>query len=224
MDSIFERLAEPFPAKAIHWRVGSRTKDKTKGTALAYLDARDVMDRLDEVLGPENWEDYYQETSSGRVVCSLTIRVGDRVVTKSDAAGDTQVEGEKGAVSDAFKRAAVKFGLGRYLYRLPTEWVALKNERYLSETPTLPDWALPGYGQGRVYAKVLEAHWDTIAAIKNLSGGGNLSEIAEAWHELTDDEKTALWVAPSKFGVFTTKEREIIRDASVEFPKITEGS
>jgi hypothetical protein len=47
-------------------------------------------------------------------------------VWKSDGAGDSDVEAEKGAVSDAFKRAAVKWGVGRYLYDLDSPWVALE--------------------------------------------------------------------------------------------------
>jgi len=92
--------------------------------ALAYLDARDVMDRLDEVCGPENWQSLFDETPRGRVICRLGIRIGDDWVYKSDGAGDTDVEGEKGGISDALKRAAVSWGIGRYLYRLDSPWVA----------------------------------------------------------------------------------------------------
>jgi len=137
MDDLLNRLSKPFSANQIHWRVGSTTKDNKRGMALAYLDARDVMDRLDAVCG-NNWSDSYQEVA-GRVVCSITING----VTRSDGAGDTQVEAEKGGLSDAFKRAAVKFGIGRYLYRLDSEWVALDSKRKIVRPPTLPDWALP---------------------------------------------------------------------------------
>jgi hypothetical protein len=47
-------------------------------------------------------------------------------VVKSNGAGDTDVEGPKGALSDAFKRAAVLWGIGRYLYSLESPWVALE--------------------------------------------------------------------------------------------------
>ena len=137
MDDVLNLLSKPFPANQIHWRVGSTTKDNKRGMALAYLDARDVMDRLDQVCG-NTWSDAYQEVA-GRVVCSITING----VTRSDGAGDTQVEAEKGGLSDAFKRAAVKFGIGRYLYRLESEWVALDSKRKIVKPPTLPDWALP---------------------------------------------------------------------------------
>jgi hypothetical protein len=42
-------LFAPFPPGRVSWRVGSTTQDKKRGMALAYIDARDVMDRLDAV-------------------------------------------------------------------------------------------------------------------------------------------------------------------------------
>lgn len=116
------KLADEFPREAVHWRAQTLTKNGDKALALAYLDARDVMDRLDEVCGPENWQSEFFETPKGRVICRLGIRIGDDWVWKSDGAGDTAVEGEKGGVSDALKRAAVHWGIGRYLYRLPAVW------------------------------------------------------------------------------------------------------
>ena len=123
--TIFDKLAEPFPLETTHWRVGHTTKDKKKGVALAYIDARDVMDRLDLVVGPENWRDEYFETPK-RVFCTLYInhwKLG--WLGKTDGAGDTSFEGEKGGISDAFKRAAVRWGIGRYLYSLSAPWIAL---------------------------------------------------------------------------------------------------
>jgi len=73
------------------------------------------MERLDTALNGR-WQDKYFETSSGRVICELTCFIDGEWLTKSDGAGDIGTEGEKVAISDAFKRAAVKFGIGRYLY------------------------------------------------------------------------------------------------------------
>lgn len=146
--ALHEALKEPFPADQIHWRVGATTKDKKKGMALAYLDARDVMDRLDAVAGPQNWSDTYCEVN-GVTVCTINIRLDWESyglvpgVSKSDGAGATDVEGEKGALSDAFKRCAVKFGVGRYLYRLPSKWAELNDRGYIINPPSLPTWALP---------------------------------------------------------------------------------
>lgn len=122
-----EALKTHFPREAISWRAQSVTKDGTKAMALAYIDARDVMNRLDEAVGPENWQDEYVETAKGRVICRIGVFIGkyeeQTWVWKSDGAGDTDVEGDKGAISDSFKRAAVKWGIGRYLYDMPTPWV-----------------------------------------------------------------------------------------------------
>lgn len=113
-------LKNPLPS--IHWRSQSITKDGNSALALAYIDARDVMDKLDSVCSPENWQDSYSETPKGRIICTISIRIGDQWVSKSDGAGDTAVEGEKGALSDALKRAGVKWGIGRYLYDMPATW------------------------------------------------------------------------------------------------------
>lgn len=117
-----KQLFAEFPKDAIHWRAQTLMKDGSKALALAYLDARDVMDRLDSVCGSENWQDRY-EFSGVRTICYLSIRVNDEWISKADGAGDTDVEAEKGAISDALKRAAVKWGIGRYLYDLGNTWV-----------------------------------------------------------------------------------------------------
>lgn len=121
--NIFEELAAPLPS--IHWRaqaVSNKEGRQPSAMALAYMDARDVMDRLDAVVGPDGWQDSYVETVKGRVIASISICIDGQWVSKSDGAGDTDVEGEKGGMSDAFKRAAVKWGIGRYLYRMEAVW------------------------------------------------------------------------------------------------------
>ena len=59
MRNLLHELAKPFPPEAIHWRIGSKSKKGDKATALAYVDARDVMDRLDKVTGIDGWQDEY---------------------------------------------------------------------------------------------------------------------------------------------------------------------
>lgn len=151
MNKLIEELAMPFPAEEIEWRVGSTNKDKTKGIALAYLTSRAVMNRLDDVLGPENWQDTYTPIpgSNGDTkgyLCTIGIRIGDEWLYKQDGADESNLEAIKGGISDALKRAAVKWGVGRYLYNLPNEWVPIEsygNSYKLSKTPNLPAWALP---------------------------------------------------------------------------------
>jgi hypothetical protein len=80
-------------------------------------------------------------------MCQLRLRIGGRWITKSDVGGPSeQPDGGdrlKAAFSDALKRAAVKFGIGRYLYRLPQQWADYDpQKRQFAGPPRLPDWAM----------------------------------------------------------------------------------
>lgn len=121
-------LKKPFLPKQVSWRVGSTNADKSKGMALAYIDARDVQDRLDEVCGGMGWQSRYVPMHDKKTVCEIGIysEFHNAWIWKSDGAGDSDIEAEKGALSDAFKRAAVRWGVGRYLYDLESPWVALE--------------------------------------------------------------------------------------------------
>jgi len=122
----FAKLTAPFDPNKVSWRVGSTTQDKKRGMALAYIDARDVMERLDAVCGPAGWQCTYPSAEGKKTICSIGIKIGDEWIWKADGAGDSDVEAEKGALSDAFKPAAVKWGIGRYLYDVDAPWVELK--------------------------------------------------------------------------------------------------
>lgn len=121
---IFAALAAPFRPDQVSWRVGSVKKDGTAAMALAFIDARDVMDRLDDVCGPGGWQNRYTATDR-KTVCEIGIKIDGEWVWKADGAGESDIEAEKGALSDAFKRAAVRWGIGRYLYHLPSPWVRI---------------------------------------------------------------------------------------------------
>lgn len=125
-EDLMEKLRAEFPKHLVSFRPGSVTKDKTKAKPLAYIDARDVMDRLDKVVGPCSWQDRY-EFHGSRTICYLSIKINDEWIVKADGAGDTNIEGEKGGISDALKRAAVKWGVGRYLYHLDFKWAPVKS-------------------------------------------------------------------------------------------------
>jgi Rad52/22 family double-strand break repair protein len=111
---LFASLAAPFDQREVK-------KRPQGGRDLFYITARTVMNRLDEVLGPENWFDEYTPGEHS-VLCKLTIRLPDgSLLTKADAGGYAGMADEgdddKSGFSDSFKRAAVKFGIARYLYR-----------------------------------------------------------------------------------------------------------
>ena len=143
--TITEQLKQPFDPSIVHWRVGATNAKKlgikpwkaTSGIALAYIDARDVMKRLDDVCG-DSWQVEYPFDGC----CRIGLKIGDEWLWRSNGAGETQVEGEKGKFSDAFKRAAVLWGVGRYLYYLPNTWCNLNNGK-ITQPPNLPLWALP---------------------------------------------------------------------------------
>lgn len=142
---IMDRLKYPFKPEQVSWRVGATSKDKTKGIALAYIDARDVMKRLDLVMG-HKWQARYPFVGC----CEIGLHIDGEWLWRSNGSDETDVEGVKGQYSDAFKRAAVLWGIGRYLYYLPNIWIPLKpqgNSYALAETPQLPSWAIPGAQQ-----------------------------------------------------------------------------
>lgn len=127
--------------------IGTANHQRQPLLAVAYLDARSVQDWLDEVFGLD-WSDTYEVRPDGAVLCRLEVVVDGRSVVRSDVGGpsDQPDAGDrlKAAVSDALKRAAIKFGIGRYLYRLPKQWVDYDaQKRQLVQTPQLPAGALP---------------------------------------------------------------------------------
>jgi hypothetical protein len=107
------------------WRIQSVKGEYAQ--LVAYIDSRDVQNILDEVLGQANWADDYKEVD-GKVFAGIGILVNEITgwVWKWDCGTESNIEKEKGQASDAFKRAAVKWGVGRFLYDLPIK-VALTN-------------------------------------------------------------------------------------------------
>src|SRR5579871_1036604 len=147
VEAITSALAEPFDPSEVRFKPVAVSG--SRALALAYVDARVVQNRLDEVLGVDGWQDDYECLADGSVVCRLRLRMGGEWITKVDVGGPSeQPDGGdrlKAAFSDALKRAAVKFGVGRYLYRLASQWMDYDSQRrQFLKTPTLPAWALPG--------------------------------------------------------------------------------
>ncbi len=152
-DDILKQLRDPLPERMISWRVGSTNQDKTRGQALPYIDNRIVQNRLDDVVGPSNWTNRYEEVVVDNrllaVRCIIGVRVDGQWVEKEDAAHlDDSSQGSrelaiKGVYSDAMKRAAVQWGIGRYLYDFQAPWVALDEYKRLGEIPRLPAHMLP---------------------------------------------------------------------------------
>ena len=133
-------LEYPFPANEIEWRVLCTTKDKAKGQVAAFVDSRAIQKRLDAVLGRDNWQNHLctvagKDNSGTAHICEISIYYADRGewITKSDGAGSTDIEPIKGGLSNAFKRAASMWGIGRYLYDLKNIWIPLKDGKYIPD-------------------------------------------------------------------------------------------
>ena len=139
---ILERLSEPFPESEIGWKAQAFNQDKTRALAVPHITARHVMNRLDEVVGPANWTTDFEFIPGIKAAKVMLTVLG---ITKSDigfvAGRETGVDDDaaiKGSVSDGLKRAAVLFGIGRYLYETERQWVGWDSRtRQFSEQPKL---------------------------------------------------------------------------------------
>lgn len=166
-----EKLTEPFLPTDLEWRVGQAGK-KNSGEVwakvLAYVTNRAIMDRLDAVVGPGNWQNEYKPWDIGTpgVMCGIGIKIESEWVWKWDGAEQPKERGEgqpvavKGGFSMAMKRTAVQWGIGRYLYDLPEGWAIILKDKapgchytpanktkelpaFYWMAPEVPKWALP---------------------------------------------------------------------------------
>jgi len=104
------------------WRVQSFSRNKAMAQCVAYIDSRDVMNTLDKVCGMESWQSYYKEVK-GNIYAGIGIKINGEWVWKWDCGAESHIEKEKGEASDSFKRAGVKWGIGRFLYELKMHYV-----------------------------------------------------------------------------------------------------
>lgn len=135
-DEIARQLREPFDPRDVDFRVQGRANEQTgRAQVVAYIDARSVQDRLDAVVGAGNWSFDWQPLviDKGEVmVAKGTLTIFG--VSKADAGSASNFEQSLGAVSHCFKRAAVHWGIGRYLYNLPMAWVSVEKGGRIPET------------------------------------------------------------------------------------------
>ena len=156
-DINYRALQACFAPDEIEWRIQQAGEKNGRIWAIAvpYVTNRAIQQRLDEVAGPSNWRNEFRPGPDGGVMCGIAIRVGDEWVTKWDGAENTDVEGVKGGLSAAMKRAAVQWGIGRYLYGLDDAFAHVHEHGRLRgklkdggkvfrwDPPALPAWALP---------------------------------------------------------------------------------
>ena len=124
MNDVWEMLREPFAPEELQWRIEALSQDKRRALVVPHIDAKALLDRLDEVVGTHGWHDSYEvlqaPLSSAAGIYAVKCRLTIMDVCKEDVG-----EGHsfKAAFSDALERAAVKFGVGRFLYPVDQQWV-----------------------------------------------------------------------------------------------------
>lgn len=203
-----EALKAPFSPTLISWRVGATTKAKDKGIALAYLNARDVMERLDEVCSPANWQARYPFEGC----CDIGIKISwpahndgtmatafkmeGEWVWKSNGAGKSDIEAEKGQFSDAFKRAAVLWGVGRYLYDLPNQWYPIEPKGnsygFTNEAESQMTQFLHGWQTNRIWEKPGDRK-KFLEAIDNAWAAKDSEVLKKHWADMTNEQKQDIW-------------------------------
>ncbi|NOK64105.1 MAG: hypothetical protein GFH27_549413n17 [Chloroflexi bacterium AL-W] len=134
LSSYTAELCRAFDLEQIEVKPQATNKEKTRAMAVLYADMRAYEERLDEVVGVENWSVIYQMSDRG-VVCELTIcgvtksGIGDYPRDESDDNPATSAEAQ------AFKRACSRFGIGRYIYHLPKVWADYDREKKRFQNP-----------------------------------------------------------------------------------------
>lgn len=126
-EEIFIQLSEPMEYEIKPKAVAKRGSGFV-ALALGYISRVHVQDRLDSVLGPGGWQVEFRTVDSGAkiVECRLSICRNGMWIAKADVGspqGEDVGDEWKGAYSDAFKRAATMFGIGRFLYTEKAKWL-----------------------------------------------------------------------------------------------------
>src|SRR5260221_2675281 len=150
-EAIAQKLRAPFDPADVDWRPQGNPKAGENCQVVCYITARAVMDRLDEVVGASNWAfDYEAIVIANGQVQIAKGRLTLHGVSKEDVGEASSFDPSKGCVSDALKRCAVLWGIGRYLYNVPPTWVRMDAEKRIPDAvlATLRV-QLPG-GSGRV--------------------------------------------------------------------------
>lgn len=122
-------LAAPFANEDIEWRVSVTTRDKDRGLAVHYVTNRAIQNRLDSTVGIDGWQNQFVPWKEGKAqLCGISIYFDQQKqwLTKWDGADDSEFESVKGGLSDSMKRAAVEWGIGRYLYGMTQVWVRIE--------------------------------------------------------------------------------------------------
>jgi len=166
--TVWELLAAPLPPETIRQR-------DDKGTPIRYIDARTVIERLNEVCpGEWHFETDLLHVPSGEKGDKWVFKGRLTVcgVTQEDVGmndNEQYFDPPKSAVSDALKRCAVHFGIGIELYPgggregYSKPKPAQKPQNAPSASPAPQDVSSQGESGGRPYApSQLKAWFDLL--------------------------------------------------------------
>ena len=177
-----------------HWREANRSKNGKSAQCLAYLDARDVMDLLDRVCGKAGWQDDYfvlQDRLYGKISIEVEHKhQGSIWISKCDVGTESNTEKEKGNASDAFKRAAVHWGIGRFLYRMDRVWVNVNDSKQLVDDSGKRIWDLSDHCN-RVLAKKYPKKYSYVKGIFKIEGLPSINMFKDGEQPATEDDVIA---------------------------------
>lgn len=159
------------------WKKDEKTKKYPKYRVLAYVDSRDVMDRLDAICWPAGRKREHQEIKWA-VYCWVSIHTKDWRITKRDVWSKSNIEADKWESSDSFKRACVNRGIGRFLYTVPA-FIITKEESQKNY------YSMTNYIRKK-YREDLEKRYDA-----NQLKMDNMQSKYEEWRAIGDNQEDA---------------------------------
>lgn len=131
LKTLLANLKKPIPHS---WRVQSYSKNKPVATVMAYIDARDTQEVLDTYC-TYGWNRKHQMLND-RLYCAIGIVMPDGTIQwREDCGTESNEDKEKGQASDAFKRAGVNWGIGRFLYDMDIQYVTASDKKEAGKFP-----------------------------------------------------------------------------------------
>ncbi|HGA1022363.1 Rad52/Rad22 family DNA repair protein [Bacillus cereus] len=127
MTNIMESLQAEFPVEQLGWKITNTFESQGRFFAFIapFVDARAIQDRFDEVFGIDNWQVSYEKWGEKATKCTISVFLNERWISKEDGSEESDYSSVKGGFSNSLKRAAVLWGVGRYLYNVKPSKVEL---------------------------------------------------------------------------------------------------